>query len=89
MIPNWSIEASHIKALELVEAKDVQELAPPVAVTQAEFVDPAILSVKGKYHTLRLIGDSSRANHPMTPKSRPRLLLYLSRFVFETNVLTL
>jgi hypothetical protein len=48
MIPNWSIEASHIKALELVEAKGAQELAPPVAVVQAEFVDPAILSVLGK-----------------------------------------
>jgi hypothetical protein len=48
MIPNWSIEASHIKALELVEAKGAQELAPPVAVAQAEFIDPAILSVKKK-----------------------------------------
>jgi hypothetical protein len=43
MIPNWSIEASHIKSLELVDAKAAKKELP--AITQHEFVDPAIVSV--------------------------------------------
>ena len=44
MIPNWSIEASHIMSLELVEAKAAKE-SPSSPPQQAEFNDPAIVSV--------------------------------------------
>jgi len=43
MIPNWSIEASHIMSLELVEANAAKE--PPPPPPPPEFNDPAILSV--------------------------------------------
>jgi len=44
MIPNWSIEASHIMSLDLVEAKAAKEPPSPLP-QQAEFNDPAIVSV--------------------------------------------